>query len=1109
MGRLLQCHIICILMLGCSPKEKDAFLFELVPAEYSGIHFQNSIIENDSINVIDFQYCYNGGGVGVGDFNNDGLEDVFFTGNQVSSKLYLNKGELKFEDVTAMANVTTSSWVTGVSIIDINADGYDDIYLNVGGANCQGNCQNLLFINQGVQNSSATPTFKEMASEYGLDESEYAQQTVFFDYDLDGDLDAFIARNGNVAFDKNSPIPKQFYPEHLTDVLLENIQPKHLDHPYFVDVSKQVGVDKKGFALGLGIADFNNDNLPDIYVGNDFITNDLLYVNGLKDSANYFSESSAKYFKHHTYNSMGLDISDINNDGHQDLMVLDMLPFTNERRKLMLGVTNYDKYQLGLNNGYTPQFVRNTLHMHSGAIEGKSIAFQELGFHAGIAATDWSWAPLFADFDLDADKDLLVTNGYGKDVTDLDFINFSVQNNMFGTHEARDKKIKELLANRPRVMMPNFFYSNVDGTSFKDVSNFWTSQPESISNGAAFADFDNDGDLDIVVNNIDQKAFVLKNNAQLNAQANYLKINLNGPKNNNKGIGTTLKVWANGTCQTHYQSVIRGYLSSVSSTAFFGLQTSSVDSIQVRWPDGKEDHLKNIAANQTLSINYKNATAPMDVSNIQMPLLFSANNGILPITHQENPSNDYVFQHLLPTQHSKMGPCLASSTDGKFLFVGGSHGFPGQVYGQLADGTLRLIQELEDTFEDTEATFIDFDGDGDLDLYVASGGSEQQKNAEVYQDRLYENQENRFTLTEGIIPVFKESTSCVVPIDFDQDGDMDLFVGSNIVPREYPTSPQQTLLENKKGVFSVSQTWNDLGMVSDAVSEDIDGDGWMDLLLVGDWSPITIVKNTNGKLLVEKATYRDKDHNTLDTSGWWKSVSSGDFDHDGDIDFLLGNLGTNNFINPSQEYQVHIYAGDYDQNGSVDPIIGAYQTTAKGKRLMPLNSRDDVTKQVVSLKNRYLSYEAFGNVDYKTLLEIQDLEEKTLKVSQSESVLLENNGNLEFTLKPLPSSCQLAPINTILVDDFDSDGHLDALLAGNDFQAEPQFGRYDALNGIFLRGDGEGNFQDIPSAQSGFFVPGQCNQLVKMKTANGQTLILAGQNNDSLQVFRLNKTLIQ
>ncbi|MEM8507963.1 MAG: VCBS repeat-containing protein [Bacteroidota bacterium] len=1104
----LLLHIsFCLLVVSCSQKKKTAVLFELVPADRSGIHFQNAITENDSINVIDFQYCYNGGGVGIGDFNNDGLEDVFFGGNQVSSRLYLNRGALQFEEVTEKAKVITHKWVTGVAIIDINNDGFDDIYLNVGGANCNADCPNLLFVNQGIQGSEKIPTFKEMASDYGLNESEYAQQAVFFDYDLDGDLDAFIARNGNVRFDKNSPILKKFYPPHLTDILLENTQPEYLDHPYFVDVSERVGIHQKGFALGVGIADFNNDNRPDVYVGNDFITNDLLYLNTPTDSLIEFSEASSLYFKHHTYNSMGLDIADVNNDGFQDLLVVDMLPFTVERRKMMMGITNYDKYQLALNNGYSPQFVKNTLHINSGAAMGKPMAFQEVGFYSGIAATDWSWAPLFADFDGDGDNDLLVTNGYGKDVTDLDFINFSIQNNMFGTEQARNERIKSLLEDRPRVLMPNFLFENLNGLSFSDRTSTWLSQPESISNGAAFADFDNDGDLDVVVNNIDQNAFLLENKAHLNPDFNYLKIQLIGPDGNKKGIGTTIKVWSEGTMQTQYQSVIRGYLSSVTPKVYFGLNASRIDSIQVVWPNGKQYMTQSMPSNQTITIDYNGVIDSKSDPVNAIPPRFKEVKALLPFNHQENFSNDYVFQHLLQTQHSKLGPCMTSTKEGNLIFIGGSHGFPGQVFERQPNGTFTLVQKLEVAFEDSAAAFFDFDNDGDLDLYVASGGSEHLKNSELYQDRLYENDENRFRLSTSRIPDFRESTSCIVPLDYDKDGDRDLFIGSNLVPRAYPVSPQSILLQNEKGVFTISQEFKNIGMVNDAIWEDIDKDGWTDLIVFGDWIPITILKNQEGTLVEQEGSYYDTENRKLDTCGWWKSIVSGDLDNDGDTDFLLGNQGSNNFINPTQEHPVYLYHQDYDQNGSVDPLIGAFQTTKKGKKLMPLHSRDDITKQLVSLKNKYLSYETFGKVDYMTLLEISDLSAVTLYATLAQSCMLRNNGNFEFGVQPLPQTCQLAPITTMITDDFDQDGNLDALLAGNDFQAESQFGRYDALNGIFLKGDGTGNFKEVKPSESGFYVPGQASQLIKIKNKTGQTLVLAAQNNDSLKVFTVNNQL--
>lgn len=1087
-------------LIGCHQK-KSGDLFNMLSASYTGIDFQNTIIENDSINILDFQYCYNGGGVGIGDFNNDGLEDLFFTGNQVSSRCYLNKGNLKFEDITAEAGLTTETWITGVSIVDINTDGLDDIYLNVGGANCTGDCPNLLFVNQGMDETMEVPRFKEMAQSYGLDEKGYAQQTVFFDFDQDGDLDAFIARNGNVPFDKNSPVPKNYYPEHLTDILLENTQPKNLKHPYFVDVSEKMGIDRKGFALGLGIADFNDDNLPDVYVGNDFISQDALYINKTNDSSIGFVEQGKRYFKHHTYNAMGLDITDVNNDGYTDVFVLDMLPFTNERRKMMLGIMNYDKYQLALNNGYAPQFMRNTLHINSGIGNFGPLGFKEVAFISGVAATDWSWAPLFADFDSDGDKDLFVTNGYGKDVTDLDFINYNSQNNIFGTPEARETKLKTLLKGLPNVLMPNFMYENVGDGVFEDVSSSWAKQPISLSNGVAYADFDNDGDLDLVTNNIDQMAFVLENTSQSKSGFKYLKINLEGPKKNRRAIGATVKIWSKSNEQAHYQSVIRGYLSSISPIVYFGLREIAVDSLKVTWPDGKLSVLKNIKSNQTLDISWKEAEGTTSKAvRVQEPTLVAVQHK-LPFLHQENYSNDYVFQHLLPTQHSKRGPFLAASDNGDLMFIGGSTGIAGQLLRLNTDGDFEVVQEMDSDYEDSFALFVDHDNDGDEDLYVASGSSEHTKYHHLYRDRLYQNSNGFFELLEDNLPNVRESTSCVVPKDYDNDGDIDLFVGSNILPKEYPLAPKNYLLRNDNGVYAIAQEFADLGMVNDAVWADVDEDGKEDLIVVGDWMEVAFLKNLSGRFEQnDKLEFLDAEGNGIETSGWWKSIAPVDFDNDGDKDFLLGNMGTNNFINPSQEYPIYVYKDDFDKNGSIDPVIGAYQKTKKGLQLMPLHSRDDVMKQLVLLQNKYLTYNEFSEVGYKELLEISNLEDSTKKVSYSKSILLVNNGNSTFTLQPLPYSCQLAPINAILVNDVDGDGILDALLTGNDFQGETHFGRYDAFNGAYLKGTGAG-FEAVPTKRSGFYVPGQSNSIIVLEGQEKGTLFLAAQNNDSLKVF--------
>lgn len=1112
MKRSVAVLLIWISIVSCSRLARKEYLFEFIDASESQIHFSNTIGTNNEINIIDFQYCYNGGGVGIGDFNSDNLPDLVFTGNQVGLKLYLNQGGLKFKDVTEISGLDTNGWLTGVTVVDINSDGLMDMYLNVGGANCNADCNNLLFVQTG-KNEDGIPVFEEKAASYGLSDPNYSQHAVFFDYDQDGDLDAFILRNGNVQFDKNSPLPKKYFPEHLADALFENIEVDSLDHPYFKDVSHENGISKKGFGLGLGINDFDDNGLIDVYVGNDFISNDLLYLNhGKMGSGPVFNERARDYFQHQTYNSMGLDIADLNGDSKPDVLVLDMLPQEYDRQKKMLGALNYDKYNLALINGYSPQFMRNTLHLNNGFINGKPVKFSDVSFVSQTAKTDWSWAPLIADYDCDGDNDIFITNGYGKDITNLDFINYTQQNNIFGTPEARNTRLKELVADLPSVTMVNYFFENTSDLQFGDRSRQWLPEKKSLSNGAAYADLDMDGDLDLVVNNIDEKAYLLKNNSSERKGYNYLKVKLVGPKKNPRAIGAKIFLWENGRKKMHFQSVVRGYLSSVEDGGFFGLQTSNADSVKVVWPNGMETLLKDVQSNQTVQL-HQNEAKETPSGKGSKNYLFKEIPSVIDYLHAHNFSNEFSRQHLLQTQHSVKGPKVASSRSGtdddNLVFLGGDLGKPGRIWKESTEGKFELIQKLDSIYEDSHALFFDLDGDSDMDLYVASGGNNQGVHANQYQDRIYVNiGEKIFLHAPEKLPKFLSPSSCVKAADYDKDGDLDVFVGSNIVPHSYPETPKQRLLENIDGKFIEKEipSFDNLGMVKDAVWSDIDGDSWLDLLLVGEWMSIRIFKNEKGTLRPFYTEFLDDTLEVTETAGWYQTIAPGDFDEDGDTDFLIGNQGQNNFIDPTQEYPMFIYNKDYDNNGSVDPVLGGYYERGEERVLLPLNSRDDVMKQLPELKNRFNSYDDFTKTDYRTLLQIQNMEEETLKVSNSKSIYLENKGGAMFVVHPLPKTTQLGPITSILVDDFDDDGHLDALLAGNDFYAESNFGRFDALTGVFLKGMGDGSFNAIPSSESGFYLPNHTTSLNLLKTNQNEKIVLGGQSNDSLKTFVLETT---
>ncbi len=1106
----LKLLLLALLIQGCAQNEKKD-LFRYVDSSRSGISFSNVITENDSVNPKDCLNCFNGGGVGIGDFNKDGLPDLVFSGSQVSSKLYMNRGSLRFEDVSEQAGFATSSWVTGVNIVDVNADGWDDIYLNVGGVNCEDNCNNLLFINQGAD-ENGIPSFVEMAGEYGLDDGRYAQQSVFYDYDGDGDLDVYIVHNKNKTnFNRNTPRPKAQWPEYLTDYLLRNDSVAGLDHPVFTNVSGELGLDRRGFGLGVGIADFNNDQRIDLYVSNDFISDDFLYINKFSGDSmkTVFEEASAQYLGHITTNAMGMDIADINDDGISDIMVLDMLPKEYTRHKRVMMEMNYSGYLMVTGNGYTPQYMRNTLQLGNGELNGNPVRMSEVGLLYGISSTDWSWAPLMVDFDNDGDKDLYISNGYIKDVIDLDYIKFSMQNNAFSP---KLNQVQKFLEDLPPIKVPNIFFEHTGPDSFEDVSGTWIEELPSLSNGVAYADLDLDGDLDLAVNNINQEAFLLENRTSQKLENHYLRLRLKGQPKNPKAIGAKVTVWSGQSEQHQFQSVIRGYLSSVEPILHFGLPSNMVDSLRVTWPDGKVSMLRNPPADQVVEL--EEASAARTEAGISVAAatkasepLFKENTEILNFSHLQVISNEFLKQPLLTKQFSRKGPALAAADidgiPGDEIYIGGGLGGRGRIWSQGESGNFLPLQALDSINEETDALFFDADQDGDLDLYVASGGNLFDENSPFYADRLYRNDgKGQLTLDPGALPQLNESTSCVVPMDVDHDGDTDLFVGSRIIPRKYPWSPKSSLLINENGKFK-EQTPPALarvGMVSGADFRDIDGDGWEDLIVVGEFMGVSIFKNHQGELRPLSLKFIDENDREVGSEGWWNSVAAADFDKDGDVDLIVGNHGLNSFVKPTEGSPIYVYNKDFDEDGKPDPVLGQYFQDKGKKKLFPVHTRDDIEKQFPDTKIRFVTYEQFSEMDYRALLEIKDLDSETLRASTFASCYLENLGEGTFRVRPLPQPCQYAPVNDILVDDFDKDGYLDALLVGNDFSSESNYGRFDAFTGGYLKGSSEG-FLWIPSSESGFYVPQQSNELIQVRDREGRTLILAGQNNDRIKVF--------
>jgi len=1087
--------MILVMNNGCNEIEET--LFKQISATESGINFSNNIIERADFNILNFHYIYNGGGVGIGDFNKDGFQDVVFTGNQVASKIYLNTKNLTFEDITEKSNFKSNGWITGVSIIDINADGWEDIYLSVGGFQCDGNCKNQLFIHQGLD-ENGLPIFVEMATEFGLADGLYTQQAAFFDYDSDGDLDVYLLHNVIDKRDKNVPSEKRFINEKSIDYLLEN-----KGNNQFVNVSDSVGIKERGYGLGITINDFNGDNLPDIYIANDFLSDDILYLNkGLdinKKQHLGFENIAKTTLKHTSYNAMGVDVADVNGDALPDIFVLDMLPEYNERQKTMLGFMNYNKYLLALRQGYSPQYIRNTLQLHNGLLNGEMLPFSEVGYMAGVYKTDWSWTPLLADFDNDGDRDLFVTNGYGKDITDLDFINYSQQNNPFGTKVSQEKDLYEAVKAMEPISMPNYIFENQGDLNFENQQNNWIKKENSISNGAAYADLDNDGDLDLIVNNIDAEAFIMENRSERN-ENNYIKIKLKGTAENPSAIGTKIQVWTAGKVQSFYQSPVRGYLSSVENVAHFGLRKQSkVDSINLVWFNGQVDRLMNIAVNQQITVDIQDSKIA-SIDKNRPVLIFNQKKKEFNYQHEENNHLDYDVQPLLLHQHSRQGPCLAAANiDGEVgeeLFIGGAKGFPSQIFSQNKNGKYEVKIILEAQYEDTDAIFFDIENDGDLDLYVVSGGTEFQPNTANYQDRIYINDGKGNFERKASNTLPKNSGSCVVPMDFDKDGDIDLFIGGRVLPHNYPQIPQSFLLENENGQFKdiTPKALKNIGMVSDAIWADYDKDSFQDLIIVGEFMPITIFKNENGII--------DYQLSIVNSKGLWNCIETADLDNDGDLDFVIGNHGLNSRFQASKNEPLVVYNKDFDKNESYDPLVGQYFINKKGiKKCYPIHNRDDVMKQIVVVKNRYVKYAAFGEATLAELLQTDLESEDFLEATELNSSILINNGNGEFVLKTLPKATQFAPINSILMEDFNEDNQLDILLSGNDYHAERNNGRFDAFNGLLLIGNKNDEFETVSTSESGFYVPFDGRDIIKLENRKGEKRILVGQNEAELLMF--------